>query len=367
MALGAASSDQDAQRVLAIEALTKYLHVLHIVIRFCDAPAGMVSPLREIVASIWPLLGKAARLSITYESILKEVLTIQRQLLTNAPDLVAPRFSDTIKFVVEAFEKTKHPSTLDYLAAAVETFSPINNDNEGSFNELLAHVTGVTMTYVSTEKRPDACPQVIRGFFEMCQRYILFCPSALVTCREFSNIVSLAVECLAACNGERESTRATLIFLSQLFGWKSLRLATAVTQVLEINAGTIDEQLAKHGEVVIRVCVGGLGGGSPQMLWPTLSDCVIAIVTHVVGSNAAAPVVEDNTIAHQWVYSSLSVCVTTNGKPLEAETCRQIVGILFNLARHGSKSKPKAKMLLTDVARLCKGETGVDALVAYSL
>lgn len=367
MALNASASSQDVQRELAIEALTKYLHVLHIVIRFCDTPSGMISPLGEILVSIWPLLENSARLSVTYESILKEVLSIQRQFLSNAPNLVAPRFSDTVKFVVEAFEKTKHPSTLDYLAAAVEAFSILNNDNESSFNELLAHVTGVTMAYVTTEKRPDACPQVIRAFFEMCQRYVLFCPSALVTCREFSNIVSLAVECLTACKGERESTRATVIFLSQLFGWKSLRLAPGVTQVLERHAGMIDEQLAKHGEKVTRVCVSGLGGGSPQMLWPTLSDCVIAIVTHVVGSNASSPVVEENTIAHQWVYASLSSCTTTNGKPLEAETCRQIMGILFNLARNGNKSKPKAKMLLTDFARLCKGEMGMDALVAYSL
>lgn len=368
MALSAASTGGDAaQREQAVEALTKYLHVLQVVIRFCDSPPGSVSPLGEILAWIWPLLEKSAQQCASYESVLNEVLAIQRQLLSNAPALVAPRFSETVKFVVEVFENTKHPSTLDYLAAAVESFSSGNTDTESSFNELLAHVTSVTVSHVTTEKRPDTCPQLIRAFFEMNQRYVLFCPASLVKCREFPTIVNLAVECLTACNGERESTRATLIFLAHLFGWKSLRLAQGVAQVLEMNAGLIDEQLAKYGEAIIRVCIAGLGGNSPQMLWPALSDCVIAIVTHVVGSNAASPVVEDSTIAHQWVYSSLSTCTTTNGKPLADEPCQQIVRILFDLARHGSKSKPKAKMLLTDFARLCKGETAVDALLSYTL
>lgn len=363
----AVNSRTDVQRELALEAMTKYLHVLHVVIRFCDTPSGTTSPLAEILASIWPLLGKCTHLCPSSDAILNEILLIQRQLLNNAPELVAPRFPETVKFVVEAYENTKHPGTLNYLAAAVEAFSLINNDNERSFRELLAHLTGVTMNYVTTERSPDSCPQVIRAFFEMNQRYILFCPSALTACRAFPDIVWLAVECLTACKGERESTRAALNFLAQLFGWKSLRLARSATEDLESNAGVVDEQLAKHGELITRVCISGLGGGSPQMLWPALSDCVIAIITHVVELNAAAPEHEENTIAHQWVYTSLSSCTTTSGKPLAAEPCQQIMIILFALARKGSKSKPKAKMLLTDFARLCKGEMAVDALLSYSL
>ncbi|KAI2493942.1 hypothetical protein MHU86_20584 [Fragilaria crotonensis] len=366
----AMKSGTDVQRELALEALTKYLHVLHVIIRFCDTPIGTDSPLGEILSSIWPLLGKSTLLCQMSDSILNEVLLIQRQVLSNAPALVAPRFPETVKFVVEAYENTKHPSTLDYLAVSVETFSLMNNDLERSFNGLLAHVTAVTMNHVTTEKSPDCCPQVIRAFFEMNQRYLLYCPVALTTCPEFPNIVRLAVECLTACKGERESTRATLIFLSQLFGWKSLRLANSAARVLDLHAGVIDEQLAKHGEIVTRVCISGLGGASPQMLWPALSDCVIAIVTHVVSVNAAAPdqvQEETTTVAHQWVYASLSSCTTTSGKPLAAEPCQQIVVILFALARNGNKSKPKAKMLLADFARLCKGDMGLDALLAYSL
>ena len=365
----AVSSGTDVEKQVAIEALAKYLHVLHVVIRFCDTPLGTESPLGDILASIWPLLENSTHLCPMSDSILNEILLIQRQVLSNAPELVAPRFPETVKFVVEAFENTKHPSTLDYLAVSVETFSLINNDHERSFNGLLAHVTAVIMNYLTTEKSPECCPQVIRAFFEMNQRYLLYCPIALTTCSEFTTIVRLAVECLTACQGERESTRATLVFLAQLFGWKSLRLQHSTTRVLELHAGAIDEQLAKHGEIVTRVCISGLGGASPQMLWPALSECVIAIVSHVVTANSSSCVPDEKatTVAHEWVYTSLSSCTTTSGKPLAAEPCQQIMVILFALARNGSKSKPKAKMLLADFARLCKGDMGMDALLSYSL
>ena len=125
----AMNSGTDLQRELALEALSKYLHVLHVIIRFCDTPIGTDSPLGEILSSIWPLLGKSTFLCQLSDSILNEVLLIQRQVLSNAPELVAPRFPETVKFVVEAYENTKHPSTLDYLAVSVETFSLMNNDS----------------------------------------------------------------------------------------------------------------------------------------------------------------------------------------------------------------------------------------------
>jgi len=349
---------------LATEALAKYLHVLSVIIRFCD---GNPSPLPSVLSNIWPFMEKVAQNAGQYESVLDEILTIHKQLLSNAPDLVAPHFSETVKFVVDAYQRTKHPSTLDTIGCAVEAFSPISGETETSFNQLLGHVTGITYNYVTTEKGPDECPQVIRAFFEMNQRYILFCPTALVCSSQFSCIVSLGVECLSACKGERESTRSTLNFLAQLFGWRSLRLSHASMASLEDVSGPIDEQLAQHGQVITQMCIGGLSGGSPQPLWPSLSDCLFAIVTHITGSNATGPIVEEHTVAHQWVYASLVTVRTNNGNAFSHDTIRQIMTILFDLARTGQKSKPKAKMLLTDFAKMCKGEMDTNALLSYSL
>jgi len=354
------------QREMAVDTLAVYLHSLHVVVRFCDAQNETAPPLTNALSSILSLLQRSAQQCGYHDSIMDEVVAVHRQLLSNTPKLVIPCFPETVKLMVEAYEKSKHPSTLQYLEFAVETFSPMNGNDEKSFRGLLAHVTKVTRIYLSTEKCPDACPQVVQGFFEMIQRYILYCPGGLVRCSEFSNIVSMGVECLTACKGERESTRATLNFLAQLFGWSFLRLSDATSKVLQNEASTINDEVMKHGGSIVSTCVNALVGG-PQMLWPAISDCIIAIIMHILGINIAAPEAEENTIAHEWVYSSLISSTASSGKPLPVETCQQILKILFKLVKQGGKYKAKAKMLLTDYAKICRGEMAEDALLSYAL
>ena len=52
---------------------------------------------------------------------------------------------------------------------------------------------------------------------------------------------------------------------------------------------------------------------------------------------------------------------------MNTSVTNQIIPILLALARNGSKSRPKAKMLLTDYAKIRKGEMTVDSLLSYSL
>jgi len=179
----------------------------------------------------------------------------------------------------------------------------------------------------------------------------------------------LVVDCLSSCHGEKESTRATLNFCAAFFGWRLLRLDQNVTAALEARSGTIDEQLAQHGGTITRSCVAGLLGG-PTMLWPAYSECLFAIVYVVVTLSdgghqleaqhgQAQP--ERTTLAHQWMFEA------QQSSNLPKETYSQVVSILTNLARSGPKAKPKAKMLLTDFAKIAKGEMTSDALVSYSL
>lgn len=344
---------------VAVESLARYLHVLQVIIRFCETGA----PISDVIASIWPVLEKAAQRVVQYEFLLDPLLSIHEQMLRNAFECVHPYFEQTIKFVVQVFEAYKHPSSLEYVAGAVETFGHSNPD---SFRDLLNHVSLILFSYVSTESRPHECPDLVRSYFEMCKRYVLYCPSGLVGCPQFATIVSMAVDCLSSCHGERQSTRATLNFLTQLFGWRLLRLDQNVTATLEGSSGIVDEQLAKNGGTVTRICVAGLLGG-PTMLWPAYSDCLFAI-THVVvtlqtnnSANCAPPGQPDNnTLAHQWLFEA------QQGSSLQSETYSQVVTILIGLARD-PKSKAKAKMLLTDFAKISKGEMTTDALLSYTL
>jgi hypothetical protein len=368
----------DPQGQLAVESLVRYLSVAQVVVRFGDAPH--IPGIGELFLSeMAPFLEQtaqhAARIPQIQPLIIPKLIAIHQQLLRTVPhSVIAPTFTTTIQFVVDAFGHTQHPSTLGYIAAAVEVFGG-NADTQQSFQDLLHHVTTILTKHVTTVTAQDSS-QLLQAYFECLQRYILYCPAGLLANPQLlATIISLAVECLTALHGEKDSTRADLLFLSQLFGWRVLRLSNPANLVFQNHFSAVRDQLAIHGPTICQRCVAGLAGG-PQMLWPAYADCLFAIVQSVVvnhnhhvdfQNNPAGGDESSNSsssLASQWMYASMS---SLGSSSMTTETCHQVIAILLNLARQGPKSKQKAKMLLTDFAKISKGEMAPNALVSYAL
>mmetsp|Transcript_8787 Transcript_8787/g.18753 ORF Transcript_8787/g.18753 Transcript_8787/m.18753 type:complete len:1296 (-) Transcript_8787:277-4164(-) len=382
---GVAASQMEA----ASQVLSSCLGVLREIIRFCDEPpkgSGDVHILSDVLTAAWPLLNdiSSRQCCRANDAVLSSLLEVQSQLLGVVPALIAPYFKELISFVVRAYEETFCPSALDYISAAVELFDSEQSamtvasglDESGkdaTFSQLLSHLCQYTFTYITQTKRPNECPQIIKAMFEMAQRYLLFCPGGLCQCPEFSSLFALATACLTECKGETESTRATAIFLTQLIGWKQIRLPPAKLSKMEQYAGTIDNLLAQHGEAIVKACIGGLSGGMPQILWPSLSECLFVFTLHIISTSHGAD--EPNSILYNWFYSAISAGVSSGdsdvtqivNNSITPELKSNVISIVFGLAKEGVKSKPKAKMLLMDFGKICKGETSTDALLAYSL
>ena len=114
------------------------------------------------------------------------------------------------------------------------------------------------------------------------------------------------------------------------------------------------------------------------MLWPAYSDCLFAIVQASVLTQMeeqlnpaeASPIVLNESVAQHWLHVGMRSALSSmeaEGRDMTAETCNQIISILLNLARQGPKSRTRAKMLLTDFAKIKKGEMTADSLVSYTL
>jgi len=381
---GQAAGQVDA----ASQALASYLGVLRELIRFCDSSsstgiAGESHVLSDVLAAAWPVLNDISSHPNcrANEALLSGLLDVHSQLLSVVPALIGPYFKDLITFVVKAYEESFCPSALAYVSAAVESFDTEEsigaaagldeNGKESIFNQLLSHLCQCTFTYVTQTKRPNECPQVITALFEMAQRYLLFCPGALCPCPEFASLFALAVACLTECKGEVKSTRATLIFLTQLIGWKHLRLPQAKTTKLTQFSGAIDNLLAQHGEAITKSCIGSLSGGAPQILWPSYSECLFSIMLHIIsstppGSSSAGD--EPNPLLCTWLRSAMTdSSLMANTQNITPEIGNSVIKILCDLAKEGTKSKQKAKMALMDFGKIAKGEATTDALLAYSM
>jgi hypothetical protein len=369
---GHAASQSDA----ASQVLASCLGVLRELVRFCDGvntKDGQPHVLSDVLNAAWPVLNDVSNQACcrSSEIVLTGLLQVHSQLLSVVPALIGPYFKDLLSFVVRAYEDTFIPSALDYVSAAVELFgseqSAVSsaagfdtNTKDAMFSQLLSHISQCSFTYVTQTKRPNECPQVISALFNMAQRYLLFCPGALCQCSEFAPLFALAATCLTECQGEIDSTRASLIFLHQLIGWKHIRLTGPRLAALEASAGNIDNLLAQHGESIIAACLTGMSG--PQMLWPSFSECIFAIMLHIAETS---PVMDDNSVLHRWLCSATNG--STKSQHITPDVGAAVVKLLCDFAREGIKSKPRAKMLLMDYAKISKGETGKDALLAYSL
>jgi hypothetical protein len=74
------------------------------------------------------------------------------------------------------------------------------------------------------------------------------------------------------------------------------------------------------------------------------------------------------SVLNNWLYAAMTdSSVVGSTQNITQEVGTSIVKILGDLAREGVKSKPRAKMLLTDFGKICNNETSVDILLSYSL
>ena len=362
----------------ASQQLACYLGVLKEIIRFCDASGreGESHVLSDVLSAAWPVLNDISSNATcrANEAVLSGLLDVHSQLLSVVPSLIGPYFKDLITFVVKAYEEAFCPSALDYVSAAVETFDTEQSigaaaglDDAGKemiFNQLLAHLCQCTFTYVTQTKPPSECPQVIKSLFEMSQRYLLFSPGALCQCPEFASLFGLAVACLTECKGETMSTRATLIFLTQLIGWKNIRLQDAKMTKLAQFGGAIDNLLSQHGETIIKACLGALSGSAPQILWPSYSECLFSIMLHIISSTPGAD--DPNSVLCTWLRTAMNDS-SSMASDITPEVATSVIKILCDLAKEGSTSKQKAKMALMDFGKIAKGEATSDALLAYTV
>jgi hypothetical protein len=363
------SSSLSDHGAVALDALGKYLKVLQVFFRYCEThgdSSSRTTVIAGLMSTAWPFLEIVMQRMARCDQVMDNLLGIHQQLLANMPELIAPHFHATIQYVMTVFETTKNPSAVEYTTTALEICGASCAD---SFQELLHHVSSILFAHIqSHETSIEDCTELIKVYFELNQRFILYCPTALVQCPLFSSIINCSIECLTACKGERESTRAALNFLDRLYGWRSLQKGGVSNGAsLHSLAPQLDEQLAHHGARILQAVMGILVGG-PQMLAPAATDCIFSIVSWSVAS--ADP--NAMSVAQEWLeraFASTATAVNQQEQQLEGqkvEVYRRVMTSLLDMASAGPKNKGKARMLLLDFSSVCKGESSVADLVRYN-
>ena len=380
------------------QALSNDLFALQVMIRFSETgtsgDSSSTSPLETMLSLIWPLLEHVSQqpwiLTNSKNSLLPPILALHEQLLKSMPWFVAPRFEPTMNFVVQVLEKTHDFSTLTYMVSAMETFSG-GNGVVFDFGPLLTHVYRVVSSVLySKQSQQTPSPRtalsmttaegdsfllyvMIGGFFLLCGRSLLYAPLALPQCPVLSDVVTLAVACLVECQGEANSTRQVLNFLTKFYGWRSLPLSTEHKRRLEEQSSSVlDNLMMQHGPRVVQACLEMLLGGS-QILWGSSSDCLFALVaatTTTTTTTANTSPTHPNQTASTSIHAVSRPWLEAVPIPSEHGSVYHgtVIHLLVQMAAQGpTKQKAKARLLLSDFCNIVRGEASPEVLISYSL
>jgi len=372
MAVKAAEASNDVGLAEASKRkLSTGLATLAVIIKYLDGLAvdgNGTHPFAELLNVCWPMLQSIASYDPCrlHHDILQELLGVHGKIVSSFGDIIEPKLGELINIVVQAYEEGYNRGCLDFVAVAAEKFGNRGGGVEESFRGLLAHLTAKTCQHIQSVGMSEST-ELVTSFFDLAQRFLLFCPSALVKNEQFPLIYSFGVACLTQCKGERDSTRQALIFLTQIIGRKGVRLSQSTRAALEEFRTTIDAHTAQHGAEIVKSCFVSLAGGSPQMLLPPFSDCLYAIVTHVIGADSEEGGKVDGGgggLVQSWIVAALNDEAIP--KFIEDSDKANMMTAMFNIATKGLKEKGRFKSLIGDFVKICKKEINADVLAAYS-
>ena len=262
------------------------LELINTLINTTLTPPTSSHAVTELLNFMWPLLTSIATYAPcrTHPSILTSLLSVHSKIVSSFGEVISSRLGEVINVVVQAYEEIYDVACLNFVGVAVEKFGPLSGPYSASFRDLLHHLTSKTLAHLNSKGIPSST-SIVAAFYGLAQRFLLFCPLGLVSNDSFPLIYSFAVACLTQCLGERDSTRAALIFLTQIIGRKGVRLSPSSRAVLAPRANEIDAHTARFGGPIVLACLLGAGVGGPPMLRGPFGDCLYAVVTHVMGAD----------------------------------------------------------------------------------
>jgi len=341
--LGAAGADD----VAVAGHVCSELQVLGKVMRFLDAPveaAGGKGVTGWAVQQLWPHLAPLTPRFEADEAVMKALFELYGWCLQSLRQDMAPQLGGIATLILRVFEQRRIVAPLECAAVAVDVFGKdAGAEIVDSFRGLMGALSQSAFQFFTAHSLAEA-PEVLRSFFELAYRFLLFCPAAVLTAAEFPVLIDLSLACLG--NQDRASTNAVVMFLSHLLNESTTRLAPFT---VAINASVLD---AGQAEKWLDSIVGALASKSPNFLYDSLSKVLYALLTTYA----------DN----ERVRTALTQALTRDAlgvAELRPEDRQQVLHLWLSLAAQPSKyAERRFRGLSSDFAKVCRKEQTADAL-----
>ncbi|RLN88318.1 hypothetical protein BBJ28_00009447 [Nothophytophthora sp. Chile5] len=334
------------------------LQVLGKVVRFLDAPAevaGGKAATAWAVQLIWPHLDPLVPRLESDEAAMTALFQLYGWCLQSLRQEMAPNLGGIATLIVQVFEQRRFVAPLECAAVAVDVFGKgdgfnASNDEQivDSFRGLMGALSQSAFQFFTTHSLADS-PEVLRSFFELAYRFLLFCPAAVLTAAEFPVLIELSLACLG--NQDRASTNAVLMFLTYLLNESTIKLAAFMPT---INASVLD---AGQTEKWLDGVVGALAAKSPSVLFDPVARLFFALLSSFA----------DTERMRTALMQALTRDALGLGE-LTAEDRQQVLHLWLVLAAEPSRvSERRFRGLCTDFAKVCRKEMTPDTLHSFEL
>ncbi|KAI9913000.1 hypothetical protein PsorP6_005830 [Peronosclerospora sorghi] len=328
------------------------LQVLGKVMRFLDAPESVVGGqdvTKWAVEQIWSHLNPITPRFEVDEGIMTALFDLYGWCLQSLRQEMAPQLGGIATLIVKVFEERRYVAPLECASVVVDVFGK-NADTVlvDSFRDLLAALSRSAFQFFTLHSVAES-PDVLRSFFGLAYRFLLFCPTALLTGVGFPVLIELSLACLG--NPDRSSTNAIVMFLTFLLNESTNKLKRFETV---INASVLD---AGQTEKWLDSLIHALAAKSPSALYESLAKLLYALLSRFT--------------QYERVRATLEQALNRDAlgvNELQPKDRQQVLRLWLSLAAEPSRySERRFRGVCSDFAKVCRKELTIDTLYSIEL
>ncbi|TMW58680.1 hypothetical protein Poli38472_010239 [Pythium oligandrum] len=348
---------QDVREDVLVQVVAEELQVCGKVVRFLDAPsevAGSLGLTKWVVETIWPHLELVSTRLSAHEAVMNALFELHGWCLRSLREEMAPQLPLVATLIVSVFEQHFFVSSLECASIAVDVFGRTAEQDAAvleSFRGLMGMLSRVAFQFFTSRGVGDA-PDLLRAFYELGYRFLLYCPAAVVTASEFPVLLDLSRACVG--NQDRVSTNAVVVFVSYLL--------TESRGKLQRFQGEIDRFVWGDATVLeqwLDTVLSALASQSPSVLYDTLGRLWLALWVPAFEQYGVLVA----TLVAQSLASKSERLGCQELSPAERERVPQL---WFQYAKEPTRyAERKFRSLCGDFAKICRKELTADALESY--
>ena len=321
------------------------LQLIAAAIRYCDQFRPERHPVLSVLQHCWPLL-QAVGARFALPAVVQALCELYSRAMTALKQLLQPLLPQLLGQIHAVFGSTPVIGCLTCITQAIEIYAAEDDTEENGVLKALSHVTGGLLEsicgYVRNALDPEAQPELLTAFFEMCHRTLVCNPSLLLNLEAVPTLFDAAIACV--CHQEFQHTRAALTFLCLFMAGTG-------------DAGPYREAAAHcmyvRGADLMRQCLVGLSGLSPSNQLRNLIETMRVLVEACPGA------------VQSWLFAIVQApgfrCGAVDPQGAAMASFVQL------LARQASLSTGDFQCVVYDFSQICRGKLAAESLNKYVL